>query len=103
LETELIRVLRKAGRIVYIHIPISGGEMLNDTLLGLKTLAESASAQSLVVWLNEYFGPVARDGKDFNEMQVYSTIATKSSRSLAFPSGVPIPTAKPFGACGKGR
>jgi hypothetical protein len=71
LETELIRVLRKAGRIVYIHIPISGGEMLNDTLLGLKTLAESASAQSLVVWLNEYFGPVARDGKDFNEMQVY--------------------------------
>lgn len=71
LETELIRVLREAGRIVYVHVPISGGEMLNDTLLGFKTLAESAAEQSLVVWLNEYFGPVTREGKDFNEMQVY--------------------------------
>jgi hypothetical protein len=23
------------------------------------------------VWINEYFGPVARDGKEFNQMQVY--------------------------------
>jgi hypothetical protein len=71
LETELIRVLQEAGRTVYIHIPVSGREMLNDTLLGFKTLAESAMDRSLVVWLNEYFGPVTRDGKDFNEMQVY--------------------------------
>jgi hypothetical protein len=49
LETELIRVLREAGRTVYIHIPVSGGEMLNDTLLGFKTLAESATDKSLIV------------------------------------------------------
>jgi len=71
LETELIRVLRETGRTVYIHVPISGGEMLNDTLLGFKTLAESAIEHSLVVWLNEYFGPVSREGKDFHQMQVY--------------------------------
>ena len=71
LETELIRVLREAGKTVYIHIPVSGGEMLNDTLLGFKTLAESATDKSLIVWLNEYFGPIARERKDFNEMQVY--------------------------------
>jgi hypothetical protein len=71
LETELIRVLQETGRTVYIHTPISGGEMLNDTLLGFKTLAESATDRSLVVWLNEYFGPIARDGKDFNQMQAY--------------------------------
>ena len=71
LETELMRVLRETGRTVYIHVPISGGEMLNDTLLGFKTLAESATERSLVVWLNEYFGPISREGKDFNQMQVY--------------------------------
>lgn len=71
LETELMRVLREIGRTVYVHIPISGGEMLNDTLLGFKTLAESATERSLVVWLNEYFGPISREGKDFNQMQVY--------------------------------
>jgi CO dehydrogenase nickel-insertion accessory protein CooC1 len=32
-EAEMIRVLREAGRNVYVHVPISGGEMLNDTLL----------------------------------------------------------------------
>jgi CobQ/CobB/MinD/ParA nucleotide binding domain len=71
LETELMRVLRETGRTVYVHIPISGGEMLNDTLLGFKTLADSATERSLVVWLNEYFGPISREGKDFNQMQVY--------------------------------
>jgi hypothetical protein len=70
-ETEMINVLRDAGRIVYVHIPISGGEMLNDTLLGFKTLAESATDKSLIVWINEYFGRVARAGKDFPQMQVY--------------------------------
>jgi len=71
LETELMRVLRETGRTVYVHVPISGGEMLNDTLLGFKTLAESATERSLIVWLNEYFGPISREGKDFNQMQVY--------------------------------
>jgi hypothetical protein len=70
-ETELIRVLREAGRTVYIHTPVTGGEMLGDTLLGFKTLAETATEASLIVWLNEYFGPVARDGKDFHQMQAY--------------------------------
>jgi hypothetical protein len=70
-ETNAVKVLREAGRRVYIHVPISAGEMLNDTLLGFKTLAASATEKILVVWLNEYFGPVARDGKTFDQMQVY--------------------------------
>ena len=58
-ESDIIAILRGAGRRVYVHIPISGGEMLNDTLLGFKTLAETAAEKSLVVWINEFFGPVA--------------------------------------------
>src|SRR5258708_35334073 len=38
-ESDVISTLRAAGRRVYIHIPISGGDMLNDTLLGFKTLS----------------------------------------------------------------
>jgi hypothetical protein len=70
-EADAVRTLRAAGRRVYIHVPISAGEMLNDTLLGFKTLAASATEQILVVWINEYFGPVERDGKTFDQMQVY--------------------------------
>lgn len=71
IETEMLRALREAGRRVYVHVPVGGGEMLNDTLLGFKTLAKSTTEKNLVVWINEYFGPVARDGKRFEEMQVY--------------------------------
>ena len=70
-EADAVRVLRAAGRRVYIYVPISAGEMLNDTLLGFKTLAASATEQILVVWINEYFGPVEREGKTFDQMQVY--------------------------------
>src|SRR5580704_6186939 len=59
-ESDVISSLRAAGRRVYIHIPISGGDMLNDTLLGFKTLAETAAEKSLVVWINEYCGEIER-------------------------------------------
>lgn len=85
-ETDMFAVLRQAGRHVYIHVPISGGEMLNDTLLGFKTLAESAPERNLVLWINEYFGPVARDGKTFNQMQVYLDYQDKILASVGIPS-----------------
>ena len=84
-ESNIPAVLREAGRRVYVHIPISGGEMLNDTLLGFKTLAETAAEKSLVVWINEYFGAVARDGKKFDQMQVYLDNREKVLASVGIP------------------
>jgi hypothetical protein len=84
-EADMIRVLREAGRNVYVHVPISGGEMLNDTLLGFKTLATGAGDKSLVLWINEYFGPVAREGKAFNQMQVYLENEAKVLASVGIP------------------
>lgn len=71
IETEMLRVFREAGRRVYVHVPVSGGEMLQDTLLGFNTLAKRTNERNIIVWINEYFGPVARDGKHFEQMQVY--------------------------------
>lgn len=88
-ESDIITILRGAGRRVYVHIPISGGEMLNDTLLGFKTLAETAAEKSLVVWINEYFGPVAREGKTFDQMQVYLDNREKVLTSIAIPQRPP--------------
>ena len=84
-ESDVVSILREAGRRVYVHIPISGGEMLNDTLLGFKTLAETAAEKSLVVWINEYFGPVARDGKTFDQMQVYLENRERVLASIGIP------------------
>src|SRR5262249_11529410 len=84
-ESDIAAVLREADRRVYVHIPISGGEMLNDTLLGFKTLAETAAGKRLVVWINEYFGPVARDSKTFDQMQVYLDNREKVLASVGLP------------------
>lgn len=77
LETEMARVLQEAGRRIFVHCVVSGGEMLADTLVGLDTLAKGAPEQSLVVWLNEYFGEVEADGKSFSEMNVVREHASK--------------------------
>jgi hypothetical protein len=82
-ESDVISSLRAAGRRVYI--PISGGDMLNDTLLGFKTLAETAAEKSLVVWVNEYFGEIERDGKTFDQMQVFLDNREKVLTSIGIP------------------
>jgi len=85
LESDVITVLREAGRRVYIHIPISGGEMLNDSLLGFRTLAETAAEKSLVVRINEYFGLVESNGKRFDQMQVYLDNREQVLTSIGLP------------------
>ena len=63
--------------------------MLNDTLLGFKTVAESATDRNLIVWINEYFGPVERDGKTFNQMQVYLDNQEKVLTAIGIPQRSP--------------
>ncbi len=87
--SDIISILQGAGRRVYVLLRVSGGEILNDTLLGFKTLAETAAEKSLVVWINEYFGPVAREGKTFDKMQVYLDNREKVLTSIGIPQGPP--------------
>ena len=89
LESDVLTVLREAGRRVFVHIPISGGEMLNDSLLGFRTLAETAAEKSLVVWINEYFGPIASEGKTFDQMQVYLDNRERVLTSIGVPRRSP--------------
>ena len=70
-ETGAIDVLNEAGRRVVIHTVLVGGQAMNDTLSGLKALLASTSAP-IVVWENEFFGPVERNSKRFIDSNLYS-------------------------------
>ena len=72
LENAAIETLEKHGRRVYIHSVMTGGQAMVDTLGGFNDLASSTPAQNLVVWINEYFGPVEMNGKRFSEMKVFA-------------------------------
>lgn len=85
LEHNIITVLSDAGRRLYIHNVIAGGHAQEDTLTGFRKLADSTSAQNLVVWINEYFGRVEAEGKGFLDMVVSKQNAGKVLGSIAIP------------------
>ena len=83
LENEVLEYLRESGKRVFIHSVITGGQSLNDTLSGFEQLAETTREKNLVIWLNEYFGPVLLDGAPFREMAVCKKHANKVHGSVA--------------------
>jgi len=77
LENSALEFLRSAGRRVFVHTVITGGQALMDTLNGFRELAESTRFQNLVVWINEFFGRVEAEGKTFQEMAAFRDSAEK--------------------------
>ena len=72
-ENQGIEMLQEAGHEVVIHTVITGGQGLRDTLTGFKSLATQLPGEAgIVVWLNEYFGPIQADGRSFEQMKVYT-------------------------------
>jgi hypothetical protein len=76
-ESNALEMLSDAGRKLYVHTIITGGQALGDTLKGFKSLADSSAERNIVVWLNEYFGVIERDGKTFTDMQAYKDSESK--------------------------
>jgi len=77
LENNVIEVLTAAGKRLFVHTVITGGQALVDTLHGFKSLADSTSDRNIIVWLNEYFGRIESDGKRFEEMGAYRDSESK--------------------------
>lgn len=76
-ENQVIDLLRNAGKKLYVHTVITGGQALLDTMNGFRSLAQSTEERNIVLWINEYFGRVERDGKKFSDMAAYAENADK--------------------------
>jgi hypothetical protein len=83
LQNHALDHLRQKGKRVFIHSVITGGQPLNDTLSGFEALAETTREKNIVVWLNEYFGPVLQDGAGFADMPVCRKHGNKLHGSVA--------------------
>ena len=86
------------GGRFYLHLPVTGGETLNDTLLGFSTVAGATTGRNVIVWLNEYFGPVTYEGKSFAQMQAYADNQDKVLISVALPQRSPDTYGRTIGA-----
>src|ERR1700679_3549989 len=77
LENEILDMFQTHQRRVFVHSVVAGGQAMSDTLNGLERLAQTTSQKNVIVWINEYFGEISKDGKTFEEFKVAEEYASK--------------------------
>jgi cellulose biosynthesis protein BcsQ len=77
IENRVMDLLKSAGKKLYVHTVVTGGQALLDTINGFRSLAQSTEDRNIVLWANEYFGRIERDGKRLAEMAAYVENAAK--------------------------
>ncbi|MDA8253277.1 MAG: conjugal transfer protein TraL [Rhodospirillales bacterium] len=73
LENDVVEMMLEAERQPVIHTVVTGGPAMLDTVKGLSSLLEDfPPTVRLVVWLNEFFGPIINiNGRPFEELPAY--------------------------------
>ena len=73
IENDVAGELLEDGRLPVVHVVITGGPGMLDTIKGLASImTDFPSSVRVVVWINQYFGPVMNaDGKGFEELPIY--------------------------------
>ena len=69
-QNEVIEFLQSTGRRVILHAPLVGGQAMDETVRGLGSILEFKTAE-VVVWENEFFGPVIKNGVGFVQSPLY--------------------------------
>jgi len=69
-ENEVFSFLVESGRRVVIHSPLVGGVAMSETVNGLQAILKMSDCP-VVIWENEYFGPVQMNGKRFVQTSGY--------------------------------
>lgn len=80
-------MLQDMGHDVVVHTVVTGGQAFKDTLMGLTQLAAQFPAEcTFVVWLNPYWGPIEREGKEFERMKAYTDNKARVSAIVQIPT-----------------
>ena len=84
-ENAVLALLTSEGLRIHLHSVVTGGQAILDTLSGLQSLLRSFEGVPLTVWLNPYFGPVTRDGKEFEQFALYKEHASSIASIIRLP------------------
>lgn len=83
---EVAAVLTNAGHEVVVHTLVTGGQTLRDTLHGASQLVKQIEGVRFIVWLNPFLGPVAADGKTFEQMKAYQDVKKRIEAVISLPA-----------------
>ena len=75
------------GHTLFVHTIVIGGDGMIDTLNGFAALAQQLPASArVVVWLNPFFGPIATEGKQFEDFAAYKKNQDRVFAMVQLPS-----------------
>ena len=86
ISNQVPALLHDMGHALIVHTVITGGQALPDTVSGFAQLAGQFPAQcQFVAWLNPYWGPIAHEGKGFEQMKAYLSHKARVSALIQIP------------------
>jgi hypothetical protein len=78
IDNGISEVLEAAGRDLVLHVVLTGGQAMADTLRGWDALVRGfPPAVRFVVWQNEFWGPVSAGGVPLEDMDGYREAADR--------------------------
>jgi MinD-like ATPase involved in chromosome partitioning or flagellar assembly len=85
-SNDVAAVLSQTGHELVVHTVVTGGQALLDTLHGVAQLVKQLDSVRFVVWLNPFWGPIADDGKSFEQMKTYQEIKKRIETVVNLPA-----------------
>lgn len=67
-DNQVFQMLQEAGHQIVVHAPLVGGAALDETVRGFDLLCSTLKS-NVVVWENEFFGPVHINNVRLSEVQ----------------------------------
>lgn len=79
-ENDIYQIISEAGKKVFIHCVLTGGQAKTDTYNGFSELLSKINKHAqVVVWENEFWGPVEYEGRSVTETKLFKE-ADKSGK-----------------------
>ena len=69
-ENQVPELLHESGVRLIVHVPMNGGQALEDCMTGLAQTLRAIDAD-VVVWLNDFKGEVKDGNKAFQDFKIY--------------------------------
>lgn len=88
---DVLGVLKETGHEVTLHTVLTGGQAFGDTFSGLVELLRHFENTPIVVWMNEFFGPLEQGGVRLESSSQYKAVAPRITAQITLPA-VPADT-----------
>jgi hypothetical protein len=87
ISNEITDMAAQHGKLIMAHVPLVGGGNAMDTARGLKAILEQfPESVKVVVWINEFFGPVEVDGQQFEDGPIYEEHKARIAGIITIPA-----------------